>query len=108
MMKTIKFRKNLSDMILAGDKTTTWRLFDDKDLAEGDEVSFVVWETGGEFSRARLTHIHEKKLGDLDAQDWEGHERFPSTENMYHTFEIYYGQVVSGETIVKIIHFMLL
>jgi len=31
-MKTLKFREKLSKLILSGKKTTTWRLFDDKDL----------------------------------------------------------------------------
>lgn len=107
-MKTIKFRQDFSDPILSGEKTTTWRLFDDKDLTEGDEVSFIIWETSTEFAQARLTHIHEKKLGDLDEQDWEGQERFPSKKRMYQIFETYYGREVSADTPVKIIHFVLL
>ncbi|MEK6889082.1 MAG: hypothetical protein AABW80_03155 [Nanoarchaeota archaeon] len=31
-MKTIKFRESLSKLILKGEKNSTWRLFDDKDM----------------------------------------------------------------------------
>ena len=35
-MKTLKFRKELSELILKKEKTTTWRIFDDKDIKQGD------------------------------------------------------------------------
>ena len=38
--KSIKFRDNLAKLVLAGEKDLTWRLFDDKDFKEGDEVDF--------------------------------------------------------------------
>jgi hypothetical protein len=41
LMKTLKFRKTLSELILKGEKTATWRLFDDKNLKEGDEIVLV-------------------------------------------------------------------
>lgn len=36
-MKTIKFTPELSEQIIAGTKTSTWRLFDDKDLTVGGQ-----------------------------------------------------------------------
>lgn len=45
-MKTLKFTLQLCEQILAGTKTSTWRLFDDKDLAVGNELQFVNKETG--------------------------------------------------------------
>lgn len=44
-MKTIKFRPALAKLIIEGKKTTTWRLFDDKNLQVGDVVELVNWET---------------------------------------------------------------
>jgi len=38
-MKTVKFRPDLAQLIMDGKKTTTWRLFDDKDLQAGDVVN---------------------------------------------------------------------
>lgn len=60
-------------MILSGEKTTTWRLYDDKDLSEGDIVSFLVWEDGKEFARAILTEVNETQLGNLTEKDFDGH-----------------------------------
>ena len=44
-MKTLKFKKVLSELILKGEKNTTWRLFDDKDLVAGDDITFLVKES---------------------------------------------------------------
>lgn len=107
-MKIMKFRKHLSVHILAGTKIVTWRLFDDKDLSEGDIVSFVIWETGREFARAKLKSVIQKPLGQLEENDWQGHERYSDSEEMYRTFATYYGQMVNSCTMVKIITFEIL
>lgn len=107
-MKTLKFRKVLSELILSGEKTNTWRLFDDKDLSEGDVVSFLVWETGEEFAKARLIEVIEKKFGELIEEDFEGHEKFNSEKEKYETYSLYYEQKVDENTSVKIIRFELI
>lgn len=103
--KIIKFREKLSKLILNGEKSTTWRLFDDKDISEDDELSLVVWETGEEFVKAKVTFVKENKFKDLNEEDWEGHERYASNEEMYKEFSIYYKQAVDENTVVKIIRF---
>ena len=40
-MKTLKFEPELAEKILSGEKTTTWRLWDDKALKAGDSVEFI-------------------------------------------------------------------
>ena len=45
-MKTLKFASHLVQKILSGEKTSTWRLFDDKDLQVGDGLIFVNKDTG--------------------------------------------------------------
>ncbi len=45
----VKFREHLVLKILSGEKTVTWRLFDDKDLQEGDRIELVNWNTGETF-----------------------------------------------------------
>jgi hypothetical protein len=40
-MKTLKFDHNLAQLILKGEKTTTWRLYDDKDLSVDDVIKVV-------------------------------------------------------------------
>ena len=107
-MKTLKFREALSRLILKGDKDTTWRLFDDKDLSKGDVVSFLVWETDKEFAKAKLVEVRETTFGELTNEDRDGHEKFLSNEEMYKTYSKYYNQQVSKNSPVKIIKFELI
>jgi hypothetical protein len=107
-MKTLKFRKSLAQRILNHEKTNTWRLFDDKDLTVGDEVLFLVWETKEEFAKAKLTAVTETMLGELTDEDWQGHEKFASDDEMYKTYSKYYNRPVDAGTKVKIIKFELL
>ena len=104
-MKTMKFRKYLSEMILRGEKTTTWRLFDDKDITKGDRVTFMVKETLDPFATAMLTDVRETTLGELTEEDWAGHERFETEQEMYDTYMRYYDRPVDAGTAVKIIRF---
>lgn len=106
-MKTLKFRKYLSELILRGEKDSTWRLFDDKDLCAGDEVSFLVWETQEEFAKAILLDVKETTFGKLTEKDWEGHEKFSSDKEMYTTCTKYYGRQVTKDSPVKIVKFAL-
>ncbi len=106
-MKTLKFRPALAQLITDGEKTTTWRLFDDKNLQAGDVAELVNWETKKVFSRAVVTEVVEKPIKELDDHDWEGHERFPDDEAMYAAYRSYYpGKEVGPATAVKIIHFI--
>lgn len=104
-MKTLKFKTHLCDQILDGSKTSTWRLFDDKNLQKGDELEFIHKDTGETFGTAVITALHTKTLGSLEDSDWEGHERFASDEEMYATYREYYGDKVNPDTEVKIITF---
>ena len=56
-MKTLKFTSPLAKMILDGSKTTTWRLFDDKDLQSGDKLDLQNCETGEDFAKAEILEI---------------------------------------------------
>ena len=107
-MKTLKFRLNLIPLILSGEKTSTWRLFDDKDLQVGDTVELINWDTKEVFRNAELTEVREKPLGEINDDDFEGHEKFESEEVMYETYRKYYGYKVGKNTIVKIIKFELI
>lgn len=104
-MKTLKFAPHLVPKILSGEKTSTWRLFDDKDLQEGDKLVFLNKETGEQFGSAVITTLYTKTLGTLTDADWEGHERFPSEEEMYSTYRKYYGNKVDETSEVKILSF---
>lgn len=104
-MKTLKFTSELTKKILCGEKTSTWRLFDDKDLKKDDELIFIEKETGKEFAKAVIVSVGEKKFQDLTEKDWEGHEHFESEEKMYEAYKKYYGLEVSPTSVLKIIHF---
>lgn len=104
-MKTLKFAPNLVPLVLSGEKTSTWRLFDDKDLQKGDELILINKETGEEFAKATILNTREKKLKDLEESDFEGHEKFESEEKMYEAYKSYYGDKVSSDTVVKIVNF---
>lgn len=107
-MKTLKFRKNLSELILKNEKTTTWRIFDDKDIKKDDIIQFLVWETKEVFANAKIINVIEKKFKDLNEQDLDGHEKFASKEEMYATYSTYYNKTVDENTLVKIIKFELI
>jgi hypothetical protein len=104
-MKTLKFKPYLVDKILKGEKTSTWRLFDDKNLQLGDELEFINKDTLETFGYAKITSLKIKTLGTLEEDDWVGHSRYPSEENMYADFKKFYGDNVNENTEVKIITF---
>ena len=104
-MKTLKFTPQLVNKILSGKKTSTWRLFDDKDLIVGDKLVFINKETLKEFGEAIIISLKIKTLGSLTDDDWIGHERFSSEEEMYSSYKKYYGDRVNKDSEVKILTF---
>jgi len=107
-MKTLKFRAHLKPLILKGEKTTTWRLFDDKNLSIGDELLFVVFETGEQFAVAKITSVRGTTMGKLTKDDWAGHEAYTSEKDRYDHYEAYYKRPVDEKSPIKIIKFKLL
>ena len=102
-MKTLKFAPHLVQKILNGEKNSTWRLFDDKNLQVGDDLVFINKETMEEFGKAKITSLKIKTLGTLTDDDWLGHERFKNDEEMYETYKRYYGDKVDENSEVKIL-----
>lgn len=107
-MKTLKFAPHLVEMIIKGTKTTTWRLFDDKEIVEGDEFVFINKETGKEFATAAAVSVKVKPLTKLDDSDMEGHEKFKDEQEMYSSYKKYYGDEVKEDTEVKVIKYKIL
>ena len=105
MNKTLKFRPELAALVLEGKKTSTWRLFDDKDLSLGDVVDFLNKETLEKFMSAKLIEVFEKPLGSLSDDEKFGHEKYSTDEEMFKTLEGYYQKPVDGQTIVKVVRF---
>ena len=104
-VKTLKFAPHLVPLVLSGEKTATWRLFDEKDLQEGDILDLLEQSNGNTFAQAVIVSVKEKQLQDLRDDDYVGHEKFESQEKMYETYRGYYGDRVTPETLVKIIRF---
>jgi hypothetical protein len=107
-MKTLKFMPHLVPKVLSGEKTSTWRLFDDKDLRESDEFLMLNKETGEEFARGKITKIKEKTLGQLEDSDFEEHERYKDQDDTLNHYKGYYGDKVTLDTVVKMIDFKLI
>lgn len=110
-MKTLKFDHDLAQEILKGNKTSTWRLYDDKDLSVDDQIKIIdkvnpdspdTWQVIG---MGKVTEVSEKHLGDVSDEDLEGHEQFDSKDEMLRTYKQYYGERVTFDTPVKIVHF---
>ena len=108
MKKKFHFSSNLIPLVLSGKKNITWRLWDDKDLSEGDTVDFLESGTEKRFATAELIKVIEKPMGELTDEDKKGHEDFKSDEEMYQTYKKYYQRKVTPKTVVKIIRFKLI
>ncbi len=78
-MKTLRFENSLRELILAGTKTTTWRLNDEKDISVNDTLSFLD-KNGNQFALAKVCEVRLKTFGRLNTSDKEGYESFSSDE----------------------------
>ncbi len=108
MQKTLKFKNELGEMILAGKKDVTWRIFDDKDLKVGDELILINKDTGENFGNAIIESVREREFRDITESDYIGHEKYDSIEEMLKTYQGYYGDKVNWDTTIKIIKFKLI
>lgn len=110
-MKTLKFNHDAAQLILEGKKTTTWRMFDDKDLSVDDHIHIIdkvdavddtSWKVIGQ---ASVTEVIEKHLGDVTEEYMQGHESFKTKQAMLEHYQKLYGERVNWDTPVKIIKF---
>lgn len=106
-MKVIKFRDYLVPLVLSGEKDSTWRLFDDKDLSVGDDLELQVFVTNEPFAKAKITKVIEKQFGELTESDKQGHEKYKNDAEMYVEYTKYYKVQVDANTLIKIIWFEL-
>lgn len=112
-MKTLKLDHALAAQIQNGTKTSTWRLYDDKDIRVNDEVELIdkvkpsdpsTWRSIG---IAKVDAVLEKRLGDLAESDMEDHAAYPSQDAMLADFRKHYGPQVALDTPAKHIRFTL-
>lgn len=105
-MKYVKFTDNLIPLILKGQKYSTWRINDEKNIQTGDEIS-LQHNDGTEFARARVISVKMTTFLKLTLEDRKGHEEFSSDDEMYRKYSEYYKIKVKPTTQVKIIKFKL-
>ncbi len=106
-MKTLKFKGFKAQWILDGVKSSTMRLFDDKELQIGDELELINSDSGEAFSQAVVIEVIYKKLGEIEDVDLDGHEKWDSKDEMLKSLQKYYGEKVDWDTEVKIVKFKL-
>jgi len=106
-MKTLKFKHEFAKEILEGRKTTTWRLFDDKDLTIGDELELLDRDSGESIGKAVIADLLNKKIKDLTVEELNNHG-YDNVDAMIMSHKGYYGGKVDFETDVKILTFKLL
>jgi len=106
--KTLKFASDLIPPVLSGEKTTTWRLWDDKDLRAGDQLLLLEFGQEKPFAKAIIIQVIEKTFADLADEDQVGHESFASDDKMLETYSRYYKKPVDKNTKLKIINFALI
>ena len=110
-MKTLKLDHNLAQEVLRGTKTSTWRLYDDKDLSVNDELRIIDKVKAGDpaswrvIGVARINSVVQKRLQDVSDDDYEGHNQYANRQAMIDAFRNYYGPQVNEDTVVKIIRF---
>ena len=110
-MKTIKLDHSLALKVLCGEKRSTWRVFDDKQLSVGDDILLIdkvdpedesTWRSIG---CGVIDIVTEKRIRDITELDYEAPEEYTSHQEIVDTFKQYYGDSVTTNTPVKIIHF---
>lgn len=110
-MKKLKLDHGLAELVLKGEKTSTWRIFDDKDLSVNDRVLLIDKvdphrpETWKDIGVATINTVVQKRLGEIGEADMDERNEYTSREDMLRDFQKYYGSDVSWETPVKILHF---
>jgi len=106
-MKPLKFAEPLPQKVLSGDKDTTWRIEDEKEITVSDKISLQNTK-GEEFGKAKVLWTKNTTFERLSEEDRQGHETFESEEEMLETYSKYYNMKVDSETQLKIIKFELI
>ena len=106
-MKVLGFATTLVPLVLSGAKTTTWRLYDTRDLKPGQLVLFEETVTRKPFAFALIKRVRTKRFADVIDRDFEGHEKYEDTQTMYETFRSYYGNLAAPQAPLRIVQFEL-
>jgi len=100
-MICVKYAPHLLPKVLSGEKTTTWRLDNEKPFEVGGRVGHCRI-----YGHSRVSWIIDTVLGEgIDAAAHEGHEDCGSAEERIDTYRGFYGPEVDGASEVTAIHF---
>ena len=105
--KQLRFAEPLPNLILSGQKDTTWRINDDKEISTWDKLS-LCYNNKQEFAQAEVIRVKETTFQNLTHEDKEWHEKFSSNKEMIKTYAKYYNIEVELKTKVKVIKLKLL
>lgn len=104
-MNILKFDPELIPKIIDENYTTTWRLFDNKQISLGDVVELVNSQNNEVFAKARIIRITHKYLRDINDFDMQNHKKYESLDCIIDGFKKYYGDSVNEGSVVKIYEF---
>lgn len=108
-LKQLRFFEPLPEMILEGEKDTTWRIDDEKEITVNDKIELKNRDNEDKkFGEAKVLWTKMTTFDRLKEEDKEGHESFSSQEEMLETYSNYYNMEVKPETKVKIVKFKLI
>ena len=95
---SLKFTPELTELILAGSKTSTVRL-EAKDVQVGDYVDMLTRDGDviSPFGKAQITAVRTMALGDIP-NDLAGHEPYVTEDEKLKAYQGYYGDDVALET----------
>lgn len=110
-MKKLKLDHAAAQKVLSGKVSSTWRLYDDKDLTVNDAVALIdkvdpaapqTWRVIGV---ATITRVVEKRIGDIEQSDMRAGEDFDSPEILLEAMRQRYGMNVEWDTAIKLVYF---
>lgn len=106
-MKSLKFYWDLLNQILDWSKFTTFRVDDDKQITKWDIIELLNsnWEI---FWCAEVFSLQEKIFDELDKDDFDWHETYPSQQIMFEIFSWYYKKAIWPKSKLKVIKFRLI
>jgi len=110
-MKLLKVSHKIAKLIASGQKNSTWRINDEKNVSVDDEIGIIdkvnpnnidSWQVIGQ---GKVSQVLQKRLSDIKPGDLGIGEDFASKAEMLRTFKKYYGRDINEHTAVKIITF---
>ncbi len=110
-MKALKLNHEFAQEVLAGKKTSTWRVNDDKDLHVNDVITLIDKvdplkpESWHGIGVAQIDSILEKRLGEVVISDLPKGESLPDSPELLKIFQGFYGPQINLDTPVKIVNF---